>query len=91
MDASLQEMARETVDRARRIETRLTRYLSAIGFETGVRKPTFTFVDETPAVDAPSPAVSLADCVAAIPDTFPHDEDVPVFFQERCIGYVSRP
>lgn len=57
----------ETLDRVRRIETRLTKYLEHIGFTTGAQRPAWH--DGT--IVLPSMDCSLKDTLAAIP----HDWD----------------
>ena len=58
------EFRRETSDRLRRLETRLTRYMEWAGFDTEVRRPVFTYPDR---LDIPTDATSIRDCLAAIP------------------------
>jgi len=53
----------ETLDRVRRIETRLTKYLEHIGFATGAQRP--TWVDGV--VMLPSMDCSLRDILATVP------------------------
>jgi hypothetical protein len=79
-------MLQEVVDRARRIETRQAKHLTALGFETGVRKPVW----EEGTIDAPSPAISLLDCIATIPPVWDDELEVPVLFRGRLLGYVLK-
>ena len=60
----------EVLDRTRRIETRLTKYMEATGFDTKVRRPTFA----NGIINVPTPATSLKDCLSVIP----HDWRTPV-------------
>lgn len=65
----------ETLDRVKRIETRLTQLMIAQGIDTKARKP--TFVPETtgglPAhVIVPSIHSSMQEILAAIPETTTH-------------------
>ncbi len=57
------DQIKETFDRTRRIETRLTRYLEAKGFETKVQKPLW----DRGTVQIPSMACSVKDILEAIP------------------------
>ena len=77
----------ECVDRMRRVETRQAKHLTALGFETGVRKP--LWAEGT--IEAPSPAISLMDCVSIIPSNWENDLEAPVLYRGRLLGYVLRP
>lgn len=87
MDDQLREMLQEVLDRSRRIETRVTRYITAQGFETGARKP--ICVNDT--IEIPSLATSMVDCVAAIPDAWDRGEAVNVTYRGRLVGAVLKP
>jgi hypothetical protein len=65
-EKSHDETVKEILDRCRRIETRLTRYLEIQGFATETRKP--VWFPLTSILDVPSPEVSLKDCLAAVPE-----------------------
>jgi hypothetical protein len=56
----------ETVSRARRIETRLTGLLVALGHDTEAQKPRWSPSDSS--LILPSPHTSLKECLAAIPN-----------------------
>ncbi len=64
------EFRRETSDRLRRLETRLTKFMEWMGFDTEVRRPTFDA--QLGRLDIPTDAASLRDCLAAIPPDAPH-------------------
>jgi len=67
----------EAVTRLRRIETRLTRYLTSLGSDTGARMPVFTRNGE---IEAPGFHVTLADMLATVPPSDRHAYDgIPVF------------
>lgn len=83
----LMKLVQEAVDRSRRIETRLTRYLETIGFETGARKP--VWVDG--AIEAPSPAISLLDCLAVVPDFWDKEDEIDVTYRGKTLGSVMKP
>jgi hypothetical protein len=59
-------MTREILSRSRRIETRLTSLLVAMGFDTEAQRP--DFFEETSVLQIPSQHSSLKECLAAIPD-----------------------
>ena len=61
-----QPPTKEMLDRLRRIETRLTRYMEAQGFDTEVRRP--EWLDGF--MELPTDATSLRDCLAAIPEAW---------------------
>jgi hypothetical protein len=54
---------KEMTDRLRRMETRLTRFMEAMGFDTEVRRPQF----RDGLLDLPTDAASVRDCLAAVP------------------------
>lgn len=56
----------ELLDRVRRIETRLTRYMTENGFDTHAQRP--RYYPTRQALVVPSRNVSLADCLRALPD-----------------------
>jgi hypothetical protein len=64
-EKTFDETAKEILDRCRRIETRLTKFLEQQGFDTETRRPVFHSATST--LDVPSPEVSLKDCLAAVP------------------------
>lgn len=65
----------EMLDRTRRIETRLTRYLEQNGFETGVQRPTW---DPRGVIHIPTRACSIHDMLAVIPPEWPLTEEIIV-------------
>lgn len=64
----------EVVDRCRRMETRLTKYLEASGFDTGTKKPLWK--DGT--IVAPSIDCSMRDLLRCVPNSWPVDEEIYV-------------
>lgn len=81
------KLVQESVDRTRRIETRLTKYLTSIGFETGAKRP--EWVDG--AIEAPSVATSLADLLSVIPEGWGEEDEVTVMFRGQPIGGILKP
>lgn len=71
--AAVEQIVGEVKDRSRRIETRLTRYIEAQGFETGATKPVFNTDDH--AVQVPSLDASLRSIFASIPDEAAASDD----------------
>tara|TARA_R110000868_G_scaffold261331_3_gene519422 strand:+ start:2579 stop:2851 length:273 start_codon:yes stop_codon:yes gene_type:complete len=77
-DANLKEIA----DRCRRMETRLTKFMEAQGFDTRVQRPLFLVTGE---LRIPSPAVSLQDCLAVVPGDWDPEEEIIVTHQGETI------
>lgn len=65
---------REVLDRVRRIETRLTKYLEAQGFDTGAVKPVW----RDGVVYLPSGACSIHDILRATPPNWPKDAPIAI-------------
>lgn len=70
------DILREVRDRTRRIETRLTKWLEAEGFETKVQRPVWRGDGR---LDVPTRSCSLADCLSVVPPDWPGDEEIGVF------------
>ena len=60
-------MLKEAVDRLRRVETRLTKYLQWRGFDTQTTVPRWTAYEDRGVLSIPAISCSLRDCLAAIP------------------------
>lgn len=88
MDASERALLQEAVDRTRRIETRQAKHLTALGFETGARKPIWKG-GVVGVVEVPSLATSLVDIISVIPELW--DDEVEVEYREQRLGWVLRP
>lgn len=73
-DTTLKEIA----DRCRRMETRLTKFMEAQGFDTRVQRPLFLSTGE---LRVPSLAVSLQDCMSVVPPDWNSDEEIFVTLQ----------
>ncbi len=79
-----QEAIKEIQDRCRRMETRLTRFLEAQGFETGTMKPSW----HGGVIKIPSPACSLKDMLAVVPDDWSADDEITVTHKgEEVMGF----
>jgi hypothetical protein len=79
-------LMKEVLDRCRRMETRLTRFLESQGFDTKARRPTFV----KGMLFIPSMACSIQDCVAAIPSD-ERGKEVGIYHQDDFIGYIRTP
>ncbi len=74
----------ETRDRVRRIETRMTKFMEAHGFDTQVQRPTWN----GGVIHAPTSSISLRDCLAVIPDSWDRREPVAVLVKDDLIAYL---
>ena len=83
--SDLQENVQEIADRCRRMETRLTRFLELQGFDTGVQRA--VWVDD--AVDIPTDAIALKECLSVIPSD--HVGQVHVMLKGRHIATLLVP
>ncbi len=81
------DLLQEAVDRMRRVETRLTKFLVSIGFDTGVRQPIWN----DGVIEVPSPACSLVDILSVVPDDVDADTLVDVTHRGRLLGSVIKP
>jgi hypothetical protein len=77
-DASRYEM-KEVVDRCRRMETRLTRFLETQGFDTQVKRAEWRAQDGV--VVVPSPSVSLKEILMMVP--YDWDSAVPIRVEHK--------
>ena len=77
-DITMAKQVQEILDRTRRTETRLTRYLEAQGVRTGAAQATW----EHGRVIVPSPGVSIRDVFKAVPRDWPLDARIEVWCGE---------
>lgn len=82
------EALKEIADRCRRMETRLTKFMEAQGFDTRVQRPLFLSTGE---LRVPSLAVSLQDCLAAIPPDWSDDDEIFVTHHGQTVMSVFVP
>lgn len=68
------DQMQEVLDRMRRMETRLTKFLMTMGFDTETHRPLWR--DGT--IHLPSPSASLKSCLEVIPDSWPTGSAVHV-------------
>ena len=78
---------KEVVDRCRRMETRLTRFLESQGFDTQVKRATWR--DGTLVV--PSPSVSLKEILATIPSHWSPEDGIRVEHKGETLAWVFVP
>jgi hypothetical protein len=81
----------EIADRLRRIETRLTRFMDASGFDTETKKPSFHAAnhDRGAYVSVPSQACAFDSILACLPERAEQPR-YPVMLKNELIGWVSR-
>lgn len=72
--------------RMRRLETRMTRYLDSVGFDTGVQRARWT---ANGTIDVPTPSTSIKEALSLIPAGL--EGGIPVVFDGRCIAFIRRP
>lgn len=77
----------EVLDRTRRIETRLTKFMEASGFDTKVRRPLWN----GEAIIVPSPATSLRDCLSVIPADHSRTLSIPVYHKDELLLVIGKP
>lgn len=80
----------ETLQRVRRIETRLTQTMVALGINTSANKPVFSVAGKNVAasVELPSPHTSMKEVLDSIPDTW--DGPVAVFIGRQLVATVVK-
>ena len=78
------EPMKELLDRTRRIETRLTRYLADRGFDVESQKPVYD--EHLRQLRIPSRKVALQECLDVLPD----GDLVPVLIGTQCIGWITK-
>lgn len=75
----------EIVDRVRRMETRLTRFLQHQGFDTRASMP--QYYPDNGVLVVPSLSASIKDCLMALPDDWDgHDELIVMHKGDVVIG-----
>lgn len=78
---------REIVDRCRRIETRVTKFLESQGFDTKVRRPEWR---DTGVIVIPSLACSIRDCIVVVPANWDNDQPIDVMHQGAVVMQFYR-
>lgn len=70
-----QQMMQEVIDRCRRVETRLTRFLESQGFDTGSRRPSW----RNGSVHVPSADCTIRDMLKVVPKDWDREEEIHVY------------
>lgn len=83
----LENKMTEMVDRCRRMETRLTKFLDSQGFDTGTRRPVWR--DGT--IVAPSIDCSVKDLLRCVPSDWPLDEEIFVSIKRDLVMSIFLP
>jgi hypothetical protein len=86
----LEDKVQEVVDRSRRIETRLTKYLEEQGFTTQGRRPVWSQVEDIGRLDIPAMGCSVGDCLSAIPATYPKSEEVLIYHNGKFVMALTQ-
>lgn len=71
----------ELLDRTRRIETRVTRFLESQGFDTQVQKARWDGGE----ISIPSMACSVRELVAVVPEDFPKSRLINVYHKDEFV------
>jgi hypothetical protein len=82
----IEKQTRETLDRARRIETRLTRWLESQGLDTKISRPIWRHgIIHIHSIDT-----ALRDILNAIPQDWNPDDAVMVYHADRVVMEVYK-
>lgn len=82
------EQTKEIMDRMRRMETRMTRWLESQGFDTQTKRPVW---DRRGVIHVPSMACSMRDLLDVIPPTWPVDDTIDVHHHGEYIMNLRVP
>lgn len=74
----------EVLDRCRRMETRLTRFLETQGFDTQTQRATWR---DDGVISVPSASASFREIVALIPDEWPAMDEIVIEHKDQILGY----
>lgn len=77
----------EVVDRCRRMETRLTKYLESTGFDTGTKRPVWR--DGT--IVVPSVDCTLRSLLDVVPHSWPADDEIFVSHKGELVVSILLP
>jgi hypothetical protein len=69
-------LIKEMTDRLRRIETRLTKFMEAQGFDMQTKRPDWVIKEGVGTVIVPTDMCSIKDILSVIPDGYEDDIDV---------------
>lgn len=82
----IEDDVREVKDRSRRIETRLTKLMTHLGYETQATMPEW----KNNRVEVPSISTAVKDILAVIPDDWSDRVPVPVMHKREMLCYVLK-
>lgn len=82
----IEDDVREVKDRSRRIETRLTKLMTHLGYETQATMPAW----QRNCVEVPSISTAIKDILAVIPDDWNADIPVPVVHKREMLCYIMK-
>lgn len=81
------EQLKEVVDRCRRVETRVTKFLELQGFDTKTRKPTW----RDSAVHIPSLSCALREVLETVPAGWDSRRAIPILHHGELVAVVTLP
>lgn len=87
IDEHTAEQIKDTHDRMRRVETRITKLMQHMGVDAGGMRPIWR--DGT--VIIPNPQTGFQDILSAVPPHWPREDEVFVQYKGRTIGSVLLP
>lgn len=79
---------KEITDRCRRMETRLTKFLEAQGFDTQVRRPVFLTSGE---IQIPSISCSITECLSVVPPDWDAEKEIFVTHKGEAVMSLFMP
>lgn len=77
----------EVVDRCRRMETRLTRFLESQGFDTQVKRAVWL---KSGQIVVPTPAVAVKECLSVIPSDWPIGKPIIVVHKGEILCRIQK-
>lgn len=78
---------KEVLDRMRRMETRITKYLESQGFDTGVKRPTW----EGGKVSIPSLSCSIKEALSVVPTDWDKDDEITIVHKGDEVAHIYLP
>lgn len=89
MARDMQRRPPEDTARLRRIETRLTQMMIALGVKTEAQSPEFSRKNDTAQIVLPSKHCTVKEALDSIPETW--NGPVNVFVGDDCVATIARP
>jgi len=81
------EETKEVLDRMRRVETRITKFLESQGFDTRVRRQTF----EDGTINIPSLACSIKEALSVVPAEWDKADELTIVHKDELVMNVYLP